>query len=139
LAILNFEEMNKPEMPKVLKALCMLSFLGSGGGFLLYLTAAIFYEKTQQIVLEYSSMHSTEQISPLYFLLFSVLFGVSFWGVSLMWKLKKAGFFVYSAAQIAIFSLPLLWIGKEAFSSVVLIFTAMFIVAYATQYRKLTG
>jgi len=89
--------------------------------------------------LEYSWMHSTEQISQYYFLLFSLLFGVSFLGVSFMWKLKKAGFFIYSIAQAAIFSLPLLWIGKEAFSSVVLIFTAMFIGAYATQYRKLIG
>jgi hypothetical protein len=129
--------MNKPERPKVLKALCMLSFSGSGGGFLLYMAAAIFYEKTQKIVLEYSSMHSTEQVPPHYFFLFGLLFGISFYGVTLMWKMRKTGFFIYLIAQLAIFSFPLIWIGKDAFSAVAMIFTVLFVGAYLSQYRNL--
>lgn len=129
--------MNQPERPRVLEALCMLSFIGSGGGMMLYLAAAIFYEKTQNIVIEYSSMHTTEQVPAIYFLLFGFLFAISLYGVILMWKRRKAGFFVYLLAQLSIFSFPLIWIGLEAFSAVAMIFTAMFIGAYATQYRKL--
>ncbi len=131
--------MNQPERPRVLEALCMLSFLGSGGGMLLYLAAAIFYGKTQEIIVKYSSMHSTEQVPPVYFFIFSFLFAVSLFGVIQMWKMKKAGFFIYLAAQMAIFSFPLLWIGKEAFSAVALIFTTIFCLAYAIQFRNLKG
>ncbi len=129
--------MDQQKRPRVLEALCILSFIGSGGGMMLYLVAAIFYRKTEEFIVKFSSMHFTEQVPALYFLLFSVLFGISLFGVIWIWKLKKAGFYIYFTAQFVILIFPLLWIGKEAFSSVALIFTAIFIVAYATQYNKL--
>jgi hypothetical protein len=131
--------MNKTDRPRVLESLCWLSFLGSGGGFVLYTAAAIFYDTSQRIILKYSSLNSVDHLPPVYFLLFSILFAVSLYGVSRMWILKKAGFFIYTIAQLAILLLPVLWMGKAAFSAVALIFTLLFIGAYASQLSKLTG
>ncbi len=130
--------MNKTERPRVLESLCWLSFLGSGGGFLLYLAAAVFYGTSQGIILKYSSLSSADHLPPVYFLLFSVLFAVSLYGVSRMWILKKTGFFIYTLAQLAILLLPIMWMGKAAFSAVALIFTLLFIGAYASQFSKFT-
>jgi hypothetical protein len=129
--------MINPARPRVLEALCFLSFLGSGGGFLLYLPAAVFYGKAQEIILKYSSLHTMDGLSPLYFLLFSLFFLVSLFGVIRMWNLKRNGFYIYAAAQILIFSWPLAWMGMEAFSATSLIFTVLFLGAYAAQVSKL--
>lgn len=129
--------MNTTERPRVLEALCLLSFIGSGGGALFYFLAGAFYGKSQEYILKYSSMHSTEELSAVYFLLMGFLFGSSFFGVHRMWKLKRSGFFIYLAAQLTILMLPLLWLGTGAFSAVVLIFTVLFAGAYASQYKSL--
>lgn len=129
--------MNNSDRPRVLEALCMLSFLGSGGGFLLYLAAAVFYRKAQEIVLKFSSLHTTDGLSPLYFLLFSLFFLISLLGVIRMWNLKRSGLFIYTAAQVMILSWPLIWMGLEAFSATALIFTVLFLGAYTLQFSRL--
>lgn len=129
--------MNNSDRPRVLEALCMLSFLGSGGGFMLYLAAAVFYRKAQEIVLKFSSLHTTDGLSPLYFLLFSLFFLISLLGVIRMWNLKRSGFYMYTAAQVMILSWPLAWMGLEAFSATALIFTVLFLGAYTLQFSRL--
>ncbi len=114
-----------------------MSFIGSGAAALLYLTGSVFFEKASDIIIEYTSAHSTEQISPRYFLTLAVLYILSLQGVNEMWKLQRRGFFVYATAQLAILAVPLLRMGEDAFSAVSVIFTVLFIVAYATQYKKL--
>ena len=123
--------------PRQLEALCLMSFIGSGAAALLYLTGSVFFEKASDIIIEYTSAHSTEQISPRYFLTLAVLYILSLQGVNEMWKLQRRGFFVYTAAQLAILAVPLLRMGEDAFSAVSVIFTVLFIVAYATQFRSL--
>lgn len=123
--------------PRPLEALCLMSFIGSGAAALLYLAGAVFFEKASEIIIEYTSAHSTEQISPRYFLTLGILFLVSLRGVYEMWKLQRRGFFIYAAAQLGILAVPLLRMGEDAFSAVSVIFTVLFIVAYATQFRSL--
>ena len=123
--------------PRPLEALCLMSFIGSGAAALLYLTGSVFFEKASDIIIEYTSAHSTEQISPRYFLTLAVLYILSLQGVNEMWKLHRRGFFIYAAAQLSILAVPLLRMGKDAFSAVSVIFTVLFIVAYATQFRSL--
>ncbi len=114
-----------------------MSFIGSGAAALLYLAGSVFFEKASEIIIEYTSAHSTEQISPRYFMTLGILYMVSLRGVYEMWKLYRRGFFIYAAAQMAILAVPLLRMGKDAFSAVSVIFTVLFIVAYATQFRSL--
>lgn len=129
--------MNTTNRPRVLEALCLLSFIGSGGGFLLYLSAAVFYPHAREYIVQFSSMESADQLSPFYFLLLSILFALSLLGVARMWKLRRSGFYIYVLAQLSTFSLPLAWLGLSAFSSVALIFTVLFIAAYGFQFYRL--
>jgi hypothetical protein len=124
--------MNHPERPRVLTALCLLSFIGSGGGFLLYLAASLFFDRAMEIVLKFSSMHTAEPLTPVYFLLFSLFFLISLLGVIRMWNRKRSGFYIYFGAQALILAWPLLWMGEAAFSAVALIFTGLFVAAYAS-------
>ena len=120
-----------------METLCLMSFMGSGGGALLYLLAAIFYTQAQDIILRFSSAHTTEMISPIYFFLLSLLFVTSLFGVWSMWRLQRKGYFVYVAAQVMILLYPLIWLGKPAFSAVAVIFTSLFVAVYSFQYRHL--
>lgn len=137
LACIKLNGMEHNIRPRPLEALCLMSFIGSGAAALLYLTGSVFFEKASEIIIEYTSAHSTEQISPRYFLTLGILFLLSLLGVYEMWKLQRRGFFVYAAAQLAILAVPLLRMGEDAFSAVAVIFTLLFIGAYLTQFKSL--
>ncbi len=132
-------KMKETNRPPLLEALCLLSFAGSGAGFFLYLSAALFFETAEKIIDHWSSLTDTSLLTPGYFGLFSLLFLISLTGVYLMWKMFRLGFVLYATAQLAIFCWPLVWLGTEAFSSVTLVFTVLFTGLYATQVKKMKG
>jgi len=82
------------QRPPFLSALCLLTFIGSSIGFIGYFLVALFFEKSSELIVKYSSWHSTEVILPLYFTLLMALFAFSLTGAIRMWKLHRDGFFL---------------------------------------------
>jgi hypothetical protein len=123
--------------PSLLSALCILTFIGSGTAFPGYFAASIFFEKTKELIVAYSSMHSAKEFSPLYFTALMALYALSFVGAIRMWKLHRDGFYLYLFVQLIILFLPLIWIGGEAFSTTNAIFTVAFIAGYSINIRHL--
>ena len=123
----------------LLEALCLLSFAGSTIGLLLYLLAALFFDDAAGLISHLSSLQQPAELSPLYFSLLGGFHLLTLWGVYRMWNLRRSGFFLYALAQAAIYLLPLLWLGKEAFSSAITIFTLLFITGYAISFLHLRG
>ncbi len=128
----------KYHRPPFLSALCLLSFIGSSVGFVGYFLAALFFENTSELIVKYSSWHSSEAISPLYFTLFMALFAISLTGAIRMWKLHRDGFYLYVFVQLAILFIPVLWIDWQAFSTTNAIFTTVFMVGYGLNWKKLS-
>jgi len=127
----------KKYRPVLLTALCLLTFTGSTIAFLAWFLAALFFEKTSELIVKYSSWHSAEAISPAYLSVLMALFAISLAGAIRMWKLHRDGFFLYSISQLIILFLPVTWIGWEAFSTTNAAFTAVFIVGYALNLKVL--
>ena len=127
----------KKQRPPLLSALCLLTFIGSSIGFIGYFLAALFFEKTSELIIKYSSWHSTEAISPLYFTLLMALFAFSLTGTIRMWKMHRDGFFLYVFAQLAILLVPVLWNDWQALSATNAIFTTVFVVGYSLHLKKL--
>jgi len=125
--------------PPLLSALCILSFAGNGIAFLVYLFAAVNNREAVDFIIKRSSSHDPSKYTPVYFLIFVMLYAISFSGVLKMWKLKKTGFRFYITSQTAILFLPVFWSGKEAFSPVALIFTILFAGLYATRLKDMTN
>lgn len=123
--------------PDGLTALCILSFAGSGAACIMYLYATLFFDNVSSFIISYSSWHSTENISPVYFGILTMIYAVSFAGVSLIWKLRKNGLMIYTAAQLSQLFLPSLWINFQAFSISNAIFTGVFLGGYLFYSRKL--
>lgn len=129
---------NKTTMrPPFLSALCILTFIGSTFGFIGYFMASLFFEKTSELIIEYSSWHSVEAISPLYFTVLMALFAFSLTGAIRIWKFHRDGFFLYFISQIVILFLPVIWIDWNAFSVVNAIITTVFILGYGLHWRWL--
>lgn len=150
--------------PSFLTVLCILSFIGSGGGLLSQayqyatfkstfqtnydaLATALesmsdagidsgfmyeFYENNL-IVLEKTSQNLGTIIAT------TCLFGLlSLFGALLMFKLKKNGFYLYSAANLFALLVPLTLIDFNATILITMIggvFTALFIILYAVQLK----
>ena len=131
-------EIHHPQRPGSLTALCLLAFAGSGAGFIIYFLASVFFEKASEIIIRFSSMHSTEALSPLYFTLFMMFSAISLVGAIRMWKLHRDGFFIYTTAQIVMLVLPWFWLGIETASAPGIIFTLVFIAGYAFNWKKLS-
>lgn len=129
-------EIEKNKRPTSLSAFCFLTFLGSGPGFAAYFMASLFFEKTSELIIKYSSWHTIEAISPLYFTLFMAFSAISLAGAIRMWKLHRDGFYMYFIAQISMLFLPAVWINWQAFSNVNAIFTLIFIAGYAYHFKK---
>ena len=123
--------------PQLLSALCILTFIGSSVGFIGYFLASLFFEQAGELIVKYSSWHSVEAISPVYFTLLMALFALSLTGAIRMWKLHRDGFFLYIFAQLLILFLPVLWINPQAFSETNAIFTTIFIVGYSINLKYL--
>jgi hypothetical protein len=68
-----------------------------------------------------------------------MLYAISLIGIYLMYRLRKAGFLVYSGAQVLILGLPILFGGYNGFSlGITFIFTFVtmtFIILYASQLK----
>jgi hypothetical protein len=121
----------------LLEALCILSFAGNGMAIGIYLIATVWNQPARQWIREWSSMYEVSGFTSVYFLIFSILYALSLFGVLQMWHMKKKGFLFYIASQIVIMFLPSFWVGKPFLSSVVIIFTILFIVLYAREFLKL--
>ena len=123
--------------PDLLKALCVLTFLGSTLAFFAYFMAALFFDKTSELIVKYSSWHTTDKISPLYFAVFMVLYAISLTGAIRMWKLHRDGFWLYVFAQAIAVFLPAVWINWQAFSTTNAVFTTVFIMGYLVNLKIL--
>lgn len=129
--------MNKNNRPVLLSALCLLTFLGSSITFIGYFIASVLFEKVADIIINYSSWHSTEAISPVYFTALMVLSAISLTGAIRMWKLHRDGFYLYVFAQLIMVMLPAVWIGAQAFTVSNAIFTGVFILGYGLNLKHM--
>lgn len=126
---------NIKSRPAFLSALCILTFIGSTLAFIGYFLASLFFERTSTLIIEYSSWHSVEAISPLYFTILMVLFALSLTGAIRMWKFHKDGFYIYVLSQLIILFLPAIWINWNAFSTTNAIVTGIFVLGYSLNWK----
>jgi len=125
----------KTNRSPLLAALCILTFIGSTLGFIGFFLAALFFEQSSELIIKYSSWHTVEAISPIYFTLLMALYAFSLTGAIRMWKFHRDGIFLYSAAQLIILLLPAVWIDWSAFSAANAISTGVFILGYVFSFK----
>ena len=122
---------------RLLRILCILTFVGSGGGLFSYGFIGInpewFYDSASKGMNQEMLDLLKLIISPgrTFLLVMAALHAFSFIGALLMWRLRKLGFHLYSFSQILILITPLLFIRGFPTAGINVILTLLFIVAYA--------
>ena len=129
--------MNKKDDQLLLSAALLLSTIGSITGTIMYFSASVFFNNAQSLIIKFTEIRSMDNITPLFFDIFGALYTLSLAGVILMKKRWKKGLYLYTAAQIVILFVPVLWIGSGAFSCLNLIFTLLFIGIYFSNLKYL--
>lgn len=116
--------------PPFLSALCILTFAGSTISFFGCFLASAFFEETSRLIIKYSSWHSADTVSPVYFTTLMAMAAVSLAGAIRMWKLHRDGYFLYIFSRLVMLFLPVVWIGPEHLSVTNAIFSGLFIIGY---------
>lgn len=129
-----------------LRVLLVLSMIGSGFSFLGYAVMAAampavqaaFGQMQQQVPAELAVAYERLFAMPrLFFAVSAVLCALSLLGVTLMWRLRRAGFHCYALAQLLLLIVPVLFLGKEFLGLGDIMFTALFVAAYYFLFKSL--
>jgi hypothetical protein len=133
------EDMIPKRRPELLTVLCILSFIGSGLAGFSNLVLFLTYDQMDTL-LEEAHIEMEEILLMLsggrnFFIAGFFLYMVSLAGVTAMWRRRKVGFHLYTAAQAFLIILPLVTIPEFPFSMAGLLVTAAFVFGYATQLK----
>ncbi len=140
---MEFEEqyarvLSSPQRPATLSKLCMVSFFFSGSMTLFSFGGLFFSGWLSDYLMSFKE--GFYGIGPSYFAIFFsgmfVLFGSSFTGVLLMFRLKRSGFWIYFTANIIMVFLSF-FVVMTFFNGVFILGSVVFIILYARQRKHL--
>jgi hypothetical protein len=121
----------------LLKILCVFTFVGSGLGLVSYGLIGLihnFFSNNLNLIPDEQNRELIQLMlsaGRLFFFLNALLYLVSFVGALLLWRMKKIGFHFYTASQLIILILPLLYIKGFPMPGVSIFLTLLFIWGYA--------
>ncbi len=128
--------------PDLLTILCILTFIGSGLAAFSNLFIFLSFDEVSNILedfdMDFPEFDMIMSGGKKFFITGFILYTLSLAGAMQMWKLKKIGFHLYTAAQIFILLLPLVMIENFQFSFFGLLITAAFIFAYASNLKHMS-
>ncbi len=137
-------ESNTQERPRMLKILCILTFVWSGYQILANLVMAVFYEefifaiKTVGESFKLPGLDLILQTPPLFFGVSSMIYAGSVAGAILMWNLKKSGFHIYTIAQILLVLAPMYFLKLPGPNFFDIIVSGLFIFLYSTNLKNMS-
>ena len=134
-----FQKAEQPKRPQLLTALCILSFIGSGMSgfsfFMVYSAYDDFLPQLQEFAGTFPGMEFIIKAPKNFFLAGFMLYSFSFFGVNLLWRLKKVGFHFYAGAQVALLLLPVIYIKDYPLPFLDGLLTALFVILYFRHYK----
>ncbi len=129
------------KIPQLLKILLILTFVGSGMTMFSNLFLFGLFDQIKAVVdssgFSYNFLGTPMDLKPFFevnryfYLTQGALSGVSLLGAILMWDLRKAGFHVYTVAQILLLIVPKLFIPGLPFPGMELLISFLFVFYYS--------
>lgn len=139
---------NPVKRPTGLTLICILTFIFSGLSFVSSLFYSIYYnylpglinsspftKSIQGIEGMTEALKTLTQANIWFFILNTLLYGISLGGAILMFRLKKIGFHLYTVAQILLLITPLIYLAGYKTDIANTFITGIFILIYATNLR----
>lgn len=121
--------------PAFLTVLCVLTFIGSGLGLISFLAMAVGMGSLMSFMGDMGGASSVGNAGTAYFAVSALLAAGTLFGAIMMWKLKKTGFYLYTAASVIAFLLPLFF--GMSFSVMGAVVAVIFIVLYGLNLKHM--
>jgi hypothetical protein len=125
--------------PPLLSILCILTFIFSGMSVIGFFAVSVNYEQSLEVMRTvYGNMPEAGfllQAPRDFFFVSFILSALSLAGAILMWNLRKNGFHIYTASQLAMLAVPLLYFGSETNPLLNIVITALFVYLYARNLK----
>jgi hypothetical protein len=121
----------------LLKILCIFTFVGSGLGLISYGIIGLihnFFSSNLSLIPDEQNRELIEMLlsaGRMFFFLNSILYGASLAGAILLWRMKKAGFHLYTASQLLLLILPLAYIKGFPMPGASIFLSILFIWGYS--------
>jgi hypothetical protein len=121
----------------LLRILCVFSFVGSGLAFFSYGMIGMFHNYFSANLSLIPDEQNRELIELMlsagrpFFFLNTILYAVSFAGALFLWRMRKVGFHLYTASQLILLILPLLYIQGFPMPGITIFLTILFIWGYS--------
>jgi hypothetical protein len=120
--------------PTTLTVLCIISFIGSGLAFFTYSMVSLSYDEfmtaLEDAEFNIPQFEIIRQATKGFFISGMLLYAGSLIGVSLMWRLKKAGFHFYTVSQLLIAIHPWAFLKLDNFPLLSVMASVIFILLY---------
>ena len=135
---------SKPTRPSLLNILCILTFIGSGMNFISSLMISVFYN---QFAIVAESISKSFQLpglemllesKPVFFAISAMIYAGCITGAILMWKLKKAGFHVYTVFQVLLILSPMYFFHLPSPDLLDMILSGIFILLYSSNLKYMS-
>lgn len=121
----------------LLKVLCIFTFIGSGLGFISYGVIGLVHDYfvSNLALIANEKYHDVVEMllaaGRLFIILNALLYGVSFTGAVMLWKMKKVGFHLYTSAQLLLLILPMIFIKGFPMDLGTIFLTLLFVWGYS--------
>lgn len=117
----------------------IFSIIGSSIGFISMFISTFFFRIVTEKITSVTNITATEKLSPVYFATLMAAFCISLVGAIKLYRMQRAGLYLYLTAQTMILFLPVIWLGSNSFSTTNAIFTLIFSGVYLAYYKSLKG
>lgn len=122
--------------PTLLTVLCILTFIGSGLGVLVFLLATVAFGVVSGMMESIPGMGALTAGGVAFFAISLILSAVSLFGAIQMWKLKKMGFYMYVGASVVSFVLPMAMLGLP-FNAMGIFWVVLFAALYGMNLKHM--
>lgn len=137
-----FEQNSEPKRNSFLTTLCVLTFIWSGLNTFSYFSLYFSWDMLVAMI-ESGDFPMADMVMPMFehidkkfFFISSFLFFCSFLGALMMWRLKRVGFHLYTAAQLFALLLPIVFYRELGFPFLDLLLSALFVAFYWKALNK---
>ena len=134
----------RPNRPNLLGILCILTFIGSGMNFISSFLISVFYDKftiLAESINKSFPLPGLEVIlegKSIFFAVSALIYAGCITGAILMWKLKRAGFHVYTIFQILLVLSPMYFFHLPNPYQFDVILSGIFIILYSFNLKYMS-
>jgi len=121
----------------LLRILCIFTFVGSGLALFSYGIIGLvhsYFSANLNLIPDEQNRELIELMlsaGRTFFFLNTILYAISFAGAVLLWRMRKVGFHLYTASQLLLLILPLIYIKGFPMPGITIFLTFLFIWGYS--------